>query len=361
MGGKLSRPASCRMGAPEPRMPGVIDAARLTGLLRDSGVLGDGYVSSVAVRSSDAFNSATVFARVTYRGADPALPTRLVIKRPSPAEWSRKAAVVEANFYRHLATLSGHPPVVPRCLAATDDCLVLADLSATHAAPVTRSGSIALAGVPTMDALECAVDTLAALHSYWWQRDPGPFPVATWWSDEPTFDGYARHRRQAWDRVAADVPEPARSVYDFVFARLDRFGSRLLSRRTGPLTLVHGDAYLSNFLVHARGPGWGVLLDWQSPSVDIGALDLANMCATFWTREQRRGYEELVLRRYHAALRRPDYPYDDLMADYRIGVADWLLVPVQDAADGSRRDYWWPKMSCLVDAFADHGAAALFD
>lgn len=216
---------------------GVLDAAGLTGLLRDSGALRAGEVTSVAVRTSDAFNSATVFARVTYRGADPPLPTRLVIKRPSAAGWSRAAAVVEAGFYRHLATLGGHPAVVPTCLAATDDCLVLADLSATHVAPVTRSDSIALAGVPTMDALGSAVDTLAALHSYWWRREPGPFPVATWWGDAAAFDAYARRRRQAWDRVAAEVPAPARSVYEFVLGRLDRFGERLRrSRRTGPLT-----------------------------------------------------------------------------------------------------------------------------
>jgi hypothetical protein len=339
----------------------VIDASWLTSVLRDSGALGGGSVASVAVRETDAFNSATVFARVTYRGADPSLPTRLVIKRPSSAQWSRDAAVVEANFYRHLSPLSSHPPVVPACLAATDDCLVLADLSATHTAPVTRAQSIALAGVPTMDALDSAVDTLAALHSYWWRRDPGPFPVATWWGSAQEFDAYARHRVEAWDRVAADVPSPARSVYSFVFSRMNRLGERLQARRSGPLTLVHGDAYLSNFLVPAASPGLGVLLDWQSPSVDIGALDLANMCATFWTRSQRREYEERVLRRYHAALGVVDYPYEDLLADYRIGVADWLLVPIQDAADGSRRDYWWPKMSCLLEAFEDHGAAALFD
>jgi aminoglycoside phosphotransferase (APT) family kinase protein len=339
----------------------VIDASWLTSVLRDSGALGDGTVVSVAVRESDAFNSATVFARVTYRGVDPPLPARLVVKRPSSAEWSRAAAVVEANFYRRLTALSSHPPVVPACLAATDDCLVLEDLSATHIAPVTRSQSIALAGVPTMDALDSAVDTLAALHSYWWRRDPGPFPVATWWGSPHEFDAYARHRLQAWDRVAADVPSPARSVYSFVFSRMDRFGARLESRRIGPLTLVHGDAYLSNFLVPQGSAGLGVLLDWQSPSVDIGALDLANMCATFWTRAQRREHEEPVLRRYHEALGVPDYPFEDLLADYRIGVADWLLVPVQDAADGSRRDYWWPKMSCLLDAFEDHGASSLFD
>jgi hypothetical protein len=330
----------------------VLDAAWLTSLLRGP------VVATVEFQASDAFNSSTVFAQVTYREADPARPTRLVIKRPSDAAWSRAAAVVEAGFYRHVATLPDHPPVVPVCLVATDDCLVLADLSATHTAPVSRADSIALAGMPTMDSLDAAVDTLAALHAYWWDHDPGPFEVATWWGDRAAFERYASRRRASFAKIATSLPERARDTYEYVFTGLDRFGSRLRqSRRDGPLTLVHGDAYLSNFLV--CGPS-GVLLDWQSPSVDIGALDLANMCATFWTRDQRRRYEERVLRRYHARLGRPDYSYEDLLADYRIAVADWLLVPVQDAGDGSARDYWWPKMSCLLDAFDDHGAADLF-
>jgi Phosphotransferase enzyme family len=278
----------------------VIDAAGLAEILRASGALTHGEVASVALRESDAFNSATVFAEVTYRGADPRLPTRLVIKCPSEAAWSRAAAVIEAGFYRYVATLPDHPPVVPACLAATDDCLVLADLSPTHVAPVSRAHSIALSGVPTMDALDAAVDTLAALHAYWWRRDPGPFEVATWWGEREQFDAYAHRRRHSWTRIADQVPEPARTVYQSIVDGLDRFGERLRrNRRGGPLTMVHGDAYLSNFLLPANGSGLGVLLDWT-------------------------------------------------------------LVPVQDAADGSRRDYWWPKMCCLLDAFADHGAAELF-
>src|SRR5262249_40965350 len=114
----------------------VIDAAGLTDLLPPSGAPRPGGGASVALRESDAFTSATVFAEVTYRSAERA---RLVIKRPSEAAWSRAAAVVEAGFYRYVATLPDHPPVVPVCLAATDECLVLADLSATHVAPVTRA------------------------------------------------------------------------------------------------------------------------------------------------------------------------------------------------------------------------------
>src|SRR5262249_49805119 len=123
---------------------------------------------------------------------------------------------------------------------------------------------------------------------------------------------------------------------------------------------IHGDAYLSNFLMPRSGHGPAILLDWQSPEFDLGALDLANMCATFWTREQRHAREERALRRYHAALDVPGYPFDDLMGDYRLAVADWLLIPVQDAFDGSPPMYWGPKMRCLAQAAIDHAIVELF-
>ena len=50
---------------------------------------------------------------------------------------------------------------------------------------------------------------------------------------------------------------------------------------------------------------------------------------------------------------------DDLLLDYQHGLIYWLLVPVQDASDGSRKEYWRPKMQCLVHAFQDWNCEAL--
>jgi hypothetical protein len=85
--------------------------------------------------------------------------------------------------------------------------------------------------------------------------------------------------------------------------------------------------------------------------------------ATFWNRQQRHDgdREAEVLRRYHRRLVAggvTGYTFDNLLNDYRHGLIFWVLVPVQDAADGSPRDCWWPKMQCLLDAFLDHGCAA---
>lgn len=125
------------------------------------------------------------------------------------------------------------------------------------------------------------------------------------------------------------------------------------------MTLVHGDAYFANYLCpKGSSAGTTYLLDWQSYAFDIGAYDLVNMCATFWTSQQRNEEQRelTILRRYHALLQSyniRDYSWDDLLTDYKIGLIYWLLMPVQDCYGGSEKDYWWPKMQCLVTAFRE--------
>ena len=69
----------------------------------------------------------------------------------------------ETRFYQHVAALPDHPPIVPPCLLAAYDppsgasCLLLQDLSATHAPPVTRDQQIGLVeGVPAAEARAAA-------------------------------------------------------------------------------------------------------------------------------------------------------------------------------------------------------------
>jgi hypothetical protein len=55
------------------------------------------------------------------------------------------------------------------------------------------------------------------------------------------------------------------------------------------------------------------------------------------------------------------YTWEDLVADYQLGLIFWVLMPVQDGADGSDTDYWWPKMHRLIAAFRDWHCAALLE
>lgn len=71
---------------------------------------------------------------------------------------------------------------------------------------------------------------------------------------------------------------------------------------------------------------------------------------------------ENILHRYHNALLAHGveiYSWEDLLRDYQMGLIYWVLMPVQDCAGGSSRDYWWPKMQCLVAAFQEWGCEKL--
>ena len=89
-----------------------------------------------------------------------------------------------------------------------------------------------------------------------------------------------------------------------------------------------------------------------------------NLCATFWTREQRHEgqREKRMLQRYLAHLQArgvQNYTWENLLLDYRLALIEWLLSTVQDARNGSKQSYWLPKLHCMSAAFEDWRCADL--
>jgi thiamine kinase-like enzyme len=164
-------------------------------------------------------------------------------------------------------------------------------------------------------------------------------------------------------------PVSLRRLYEEAAAQLlqawPRFAARLAEFRQ--LTLVHFDAYFVNFLCPKPGhDGPAYLIDWQSPWVAWGAIDLALLIAAFWTPAQRHAQqrEERMLRHYYRTLRVAGvehYDWNELLMDYRLGLVYWLFGPVQDRADGSPQSYWWPKLRCLAAAYTDWRCAELLE
>ena len=96
----------------------------------------------------------------------------------------------------------------------------------------------------------------------------------------------------------------------------------------------------------------------------MGAFDLVMMCASFWTSAQRQENkrEETMLRRYVAMLHAhgvTNYMWDQLWEDYRFMILIFLQAAIWDQTNGSERDYWWPKLHCLVSAARDHNCVSL--
>lgn len=357
----------------------------LTHILHQAGWLNQGTVTAVEERKSAAFNSQLSFLRLSYSAdAPPAVPTRAVLKRNIGADWAKAAGAEEVKFYKLLATLPDHPPLVPACYAAIYDetsgnsSLLLADLSESHAPPETREQEISLVdAVLTPENMERVIDTLARFHAYWWHHPllaSGQFPVGYWSRNAERFALYQERRQQAWASLVTEegdwVPPEIRELYEWVFAHLLYHWEHELEprfRHQQHLTLVHGDAYFANFLCPKPGQtGSTYLLDWQSPVVDLAGYDLADLLATFWTPAQRHqeGREQALLHRYYQTLCAngvDNYAWEELLTDYRSGLIYWLLVPVQDRYGGAGKAYWWPKMQCLVAAFQDWQCEALLE
>lgn len=364
---------------------GAVTPSWLTDTLRRAGTLPQGRVESADQRGNSAFNSATVHLTLTYSSDAPDnAPTHLLLKRSLPEAWAIEAGAREVAFYRLVAARPDSLPMIVRCYAAEIDdrtghsVVLLDDLSATHRAAFERHQLLeAGQNVPTDAVITQVLDALAGFHAAWWehpklgQSGAGPGPGHR---DRVAWDRYMERRAKAWsDLIAAEgewFPDDLRRLYDHALARVPLLWQRILGPRLADhhaVTLTHGDAYFANFL-SPRHPADDrtYIIDWQSPEMHVGASDLVTMICTFWTSEQRRAEnrEERMLRRYHAILIAhgvSNYPWEALRADYKLGLIEWLLQPVQDAADGASRDYWWPKMQCLAGAYRDHCAADLID
>lgn len=345
----------------------------LTAVLRNAGVLAHGEVVSFEQKATNAFNSQTDHLLLHYSESTPQdMPTRFVLKRNA-----QKDGQDEVTFYNLVATLSDHPPIIVPCYTAAYDeesgnsYVLLQDLSETHVPPVTREQQISIVdGVPAPLAIEQVTETLAQLHAYWWNHPlltANIFDIGYWSRNAERFEQYLRRRTTSWNylisREASWFPQDLRELYESVLAHLPSYWEKYLEprfRTQTNITLLHGDAYFANFLTHKNPNSDTItyLLDWQSPGFDIGGYDLVNLCAPFWTSEQRQQdqREQNVLRRYYKTLQTHGitaYSWDDLLLDYKIGLVFWLLMPVQDCFGGSKTSYWWPKMQCLTVAFRE--------
>ncbi len=358
----------------------------LTELLYQSGSLQHGSVIDIQTTENEAFNSQIQHLKVRYSpDAAPQLPTELVLKKNVPTDWGREAGRSEVAFYQFIAQDAQRFPMIIPYVAATcdeqtgDSLLLLQDLSATHHPPVTRrltaQQSVQQEDMPDSATLYQIVETLAAFHAAWWehpQLGTPPLEQDDDFQDDEHFRDYYQWLDQNWQSCLADegnwLPQDVVSDISEILRLLPRAWERYLAKRfptRHQITFLHTDAYLVNFLVPRTDEGGRVyMLDWQGPFAGMGAFDLVIMCASFWTAEQRHENkrEETMLRHYLATLQQhgvTNYTWEQLLEDYRLMLMIFLQVAVWDQTNGSVRDYWWPKMQCLLSATRDHDSLSL--
>lgn len=340
--------------------------AWVASVLRASGRLAHGSVVEVERRTTGAFNSTVTHLHLTYApNSDRAAPRRLVLKLALTDEWARRAGAAEVAFYH--AVGRRRLPMLARCVAAEHDAatgralLLLDDLDLTHEPAVTRRQLVDGRGVPDRNGLDAVVDALAGLHAAWWeQAAPDGVPEAAWLTAGSDFGRFAARSRahlDAFRRAApgrlseAAVELVERTVLGLPHRWAQRLRHRGESRRH--LTVVHGDCYLSNWLVPRAGnDGPAVAVDFQQVHVDTPGEDLAFLVGTFWTPEQRARHEDRCLRRYLERLGEPGYGWPDLLDDYRWGLERMVVRTLWEHHQGAPEWYWRPKVERVTAALA---------
>jgi hypothetical protein len=328
-------------------------------------------IARIVMHENPAFNSSVIHLDVTYASATKH-PHHILVKLNREHDGQN-----EVQFYRF--TEGMELPMIPRQLAMDYDpqsglsFLVLEDLSETHTGSVTREQLKALNGVPAAHHLEMIVDCIAQFHAAFWEHPQlGTIPGTTemrWWYRDAEF--HARHverRHHEWmkfvDMYKNELPCEWLALGQYALNKLpglfeSRIQPRLKTKQA--LTISQGDCYLTQFLVPRKAPGQAYLIDFQDTCLNFPAYDLVYMFATFWTREQRAVHEESLLWRYQNELRRRGVPYDwDLLKDdYLLSLSYMLFDAIWNATAGSGREYWMPKLKCLIEAYQDWKCAEL--
>ena len=292
----------------------------LTDALRPSGALGAGG-RVTAVRADDIGTGVGVFGiiarlHLTYEGAPPDAPARLIAKIPTDAEANRQVGLVlrlyerEGRFYREVADSVSFR--VPRCYLSEIDAeqgrfvILMEDMGHLEEGDQLAGITPARAGA--------VLDALAAFHAAWWES---PRLAELDWvpvQNDPIY-------------VAAVPPIVSAGV-----AALARFdgtlpdGSMALAQRVdgafvelthrcaaGPHTFVHGDARLDN-LFFTPGTDEFALIDWQLSLRNRGVYDLVWLLATSMNVEDQAVHVPELVRRYHRALEANGvrWSFDDL-------------------------------------------------
>lgn len=327
-------------GGPAVAYPGHVTAAWLTGVLRSSGALAAGAVTSFEAEPVGTGQMADcVRFRLAYDGraaaAGAGRPPDSVIGKFTAADPTSRAtglamrtSEVEVRFYQQVA---GTVAVrTPRCHHAEVDpstaefVLVLEDL-----APA-RPGD-QLAGC-TVDEAAAALEELARLHAPRWAdprlRDLDWLDRRTPGSEAVTAELLAGLFAAFLDRYGSDLDPVVVEVGTALAPRLAAY----LRRRPGPETVQHADFRLDNLLFgEEEGRRTVTVVDWQTVTVGPGAADASYFVGGGLRVDDRRRAEVDLLRGYHRALCAggvEGYGWERCWADYRLHAFAGFLMAV---------------------------------
>jgi hypothetical protein len=333
----------------------------LTHVLRQSGVLHVGEVTRVHAITVTTYTSTVARLTLVFSdGAPPNTPAHLFLKLSRPDSQQRVVGSEqrrqEVEFHNRVAAMMPHPPLV-RCYHATyceatgASHLLFDDVSATHFGGTSSTP-------PGKLHCDTVMDAFAAFHAFWW--DHPALPTVSVPRTQASVARDIANIRDCYpgfaDFTGERLAAPQRRLYERAIDALPRLMQRVT--RKEHLTLIHGDANLSNVMLPCdHRTGGALIIDWQLWGVSFAAEDLAHLIALHWPKSERDAMEHDLLRRYHAGLLRHGvrhYAWADCWYDYRLaGIIRVLFMPMWFWNSGAPADSVWSSLANAMQVYAD--------
>lgn len=344
-------------------------------LLADGAIGGNTAVSSFeaeTVGEGVGFIGLLARLHLHYNGNAESAPRTIIAKFPSQAEGARAIGNLygvyerEVRFYAEIGDDVGL--TTPHCYHSAMDVesdqylLLLEDLAASG-----RVGD-QVAGCSEEEAL-LAVRELATFHAIRW--DSPKLHEITWL---PRGSDLVRASMQALypqaskafmeefgERLTAEIATEMATLDQRILASLPELETR-------PETVIHADYRLDNMFFGAAGAPYELaVFDWQVTNRSNGPYDLAYFVSGCMAPEPRRACERRLIQAYHDVLLERgvrDYPFDELMEDYRRSLVLALAIMTVSGATLERTNdravkLWEGLLDGLVTSITDHNALDL--
>lgn len=335
----------------------------LTTVLNHCGALTSGRVTFIDLESSERILSTSTRLRIAYsEDATGAVPPRLFLKTVNADQDEDFFGASEVNYYRRdYVGLAGAP--IPRCydgvFSEEQRCyhLLIDDLADSHIEAKHKPRTLAY-GLALAEALAC-------LHAHWW----GAKRLADSGDAMPTAEQIERFVDVArpgaghiLESFTAELkPHWPAAIHEILERHPPAMAAR--TREGNGFTLIHGDPNWNNILVPRDGERPLYIIDRQpfdwSLTVWLGVYDLAYALVLDWDVDERRQFEEQILRHYHnqlAARGVANYSWAKLMRDYRLCAAMCVYVAIEWCRGGINAPWthvWLPMLQQALTACDD--------
>ncbi len=355
-----------------PTTTSEITAEWMTEALRGSGTIGaDASVATVNLDPASAgvgFMGEVASVGVEYAGDAGGAPTTIVAKFPTQSpeilEMMHPTRIYqrEHSFYNDIAAQTPlrtpdifHITCVTGATPADESyMLLMEDLSGlTLGDQVTGTSP---------EQARAALVGLAAHHARFWNgaglEHASYIPVIDGPLNQAGSAIYDASLPGFMEAFGKDVkPELA----DFVATYAEARPQILADLAAMPHTLVHFDFRADNLFFDDAGEV--VVIDWQAISQGGGAADVGYFLSQNLTTIDRRTHEDDLLHAYHDTLVAngvSGYSFEQLQADYRVGVACGWMIPVLavgtlDFTSERAIALWTEVIERTQNALVDHG------